>query len=102
FQWVEPAKNNEIDDLVAKKWKQMKILPSDLCTDAEFIRRVSIDLTGLPPTVEEVTAFLDDKRDSRTKRDALVDKLIGSEPFVDHWTNKWADLLQVNPKFLGA
>lgn len=102
FQWVEPAKNNEIDDLVAKKWKQMKILPSDLCTDAEFIRRVSIDLTGLPPTVEEVTEFLDDKRDSRAKRDALVDKLIGSEPFVDHWTNKWADLLQVNPKFLGA
>lgn len=102
FQWVEPPKNNHIDDLTAAKWKQMKILPSELCTDAEFIRRVSIDLTGLPPTVEEVEAFLADKRETRVKRDALVDKLIGSDPFVDHWTNKWADLLQVNPKFLGA
>ncbi|MGC3965880.1 MAG: DUF1549 domain-containing protein [Pirellulales bacterium] len=102
FKWAEPAKNNAIDDLTAAKWKQMKILPSDLCTDAEFIRRVSIDLTGLPPTAEEVEAFLADKRETRVKRDALVDKLIGSDPFVDHWTNKWADLLQVNPKFLGA
>jgi hypothetical protein len=55
-------------------------LPSDLCTDDEFIRRVSIDLTGLPPTPEEVEAFLADKRETRVKRDALVDKLIGSDP----------------------
>ena len=101
FQWVEPPKNNHIDDLTAAKWKQMKILPSELCTDADFIRRVSLDLTGLPPTPEDVETFLADKRETRVKRDALVDKLIGSEPFVDHWTNKWADLLQVNPKFLG-
>ena len=35
------------------------------------------------------------------KRDELVDKLIGSDDYVEHWTNKWADLLQVNRKFLG-
>ena len=46
-------------------------------------------------------AFLADPRDSRTKRDALVDRLVGSRDFVEHWTNKWADLLQVNRKFLG-
>jgi hypothetical protein len=48
-----------------------------------------------------VRAFLADPRDSRTKREALVDQLVGSEEFVEHWTNKWADLLQVNRKFLG-
>ena len=79
----------------------MKILPSDLCTDLEFLRRVSLDLTGLPPTPETVRSFLDDKRPARVKRDELVDKLVGSPDFVEHWTNKWADLLQVNRKFLG-
>ena len=51
--------------------------------------------------MEVARAFLSDARDSRMKRDELVDRLIGSEAFVDYWTNKWADLLQVNRKFLG-
>jgi WD40 repeat protein len=101
FSWQEPLANNEIDRLAAGKWERMKILPSELCTDLEFLRRVSLDLVGLPPSLETVRAFLDDKRPSRVKRDDLVDKLIGSPDFVEHWTNKWADLLQVNRKFLG-
>ena len=80
----------------------MKIQPSDLCTDAEFLRRVYLDLTGLPPTADEVRAFLADTRDTRVKRDELIDRLIGSTEYVEHWTNKWADLLQVNRKFLGV
>ncbi len=102
FQWQEPPVYNRIDELVAAKWQRMKIRPSDLCTDAEFVRRATLDLTGLPPTAEDIIAFLDDPRPSRQKRDALVDRLIGSEPFVEYWTNKWADLLQVNSKFLGV
>ena len=102
FSWKEPPAYNEIDRLAADKWKRMKILPSDLCTDLEFLRRVSLDLTGLPPSPETVGSFLADKRPSRTKRDELVDKLVGNADFVEHWTNKWADLLQVNRKFLGA
>ncbi|MEJ7638522.1 MAG: DUF1549 and DUF1553 domain-containing protein, partial [Singulisphaera sp.] len=78
----------------------MKIRPSQPCTDAEFLRRAYLDLTGLPPTADTVRAFLADASDSRAKRDAVVDKLIGSPEFVDYWTNKWADLLQVNRKFL--
>jgi WD40 repeat protein len=101
FAWKEPPANNEIDRLAAGKWKRMKILPSELCSDLEFLRRVSLDLIGLPPTPETVQSFLDDKRPSRAKRDELVDKLVGSPDFVEHWTNKWADLLQVNRKFLG-
>ncbi|MEX2217108.1 MAG: DUF1549 domain-containing protein, partial [Phycisphaeraceae bacterium] len=102
FTWKTPDSWGKIDDLVAAKWQTMKIAPSDLCTDEEFLRRVHLDLTGLPPTPEDVRAFLADTRATRAKRDALIDKLVGSEAFIEHWTNKWADLLQVNGKFLGG
>ncbi len=102
FVWADPPAYGKIDELVAAKWRRMKILPSGLCTDADFLRRVSIDLTGLPPTADDVRQFLADPRESRAKRDALVDRLIGNPDFVDYWTNKWADLLQVNRKFLGV
>lgn len=101
FQWKEPESWSDIDNLVAAKWQRLKIEPSGLCTDAEYLRRVHLDLTGLPPTVDAVRKFLADKTDSKAKRAAVVDSLIGSPDFVEYWTNKWADLLQVNRKFLG-
>jgi hypothetical protein len=101
FVWQQPESWGQIDELVATKWKRVKIQPSDLCSDADFIRRVYLDLTGLPPSADEVRQFLADNRDPRTKRDELIDKLIGSDEYIDYWTNKWADLLQVNRKFLG-
>ncbi|QDT39260.1 DUF1549 domain-containing protein [Stratiformator vulcanicus] len=101
FTWQEPEKWTAIDEFVARKWERMKIRPSGLSSDADFIRRVYLDLTGLPPSVEEVKLFLADRRPDRVKRDELIDRLIGSEEYVDRWTNKWADLLQVNSKFLG-
>ncbi|MGD9854787.1 MAG: DUF1549 domain-containing protein, partial [Planctomycetaceae bacterium] len=101
FVWEQPETWGAIDELVAGKWQRMKIAPSGLCTDAEFIRRVFLDLTGLPPTADQVKAFLADERDTRVKRDELVERLVGSDEYVTYWTNKWADLLQVNSKFLG-
>jgi WD40 repeat protein/mono/diheme cytochrome c family protein len=101
FVWKQPDTWGRIDELTAAKWQRMKIQPSGLCTDAEFIRRVQLDLTGLPPTSEQVRAFLADERDSRVKRSELIDQLIGNEDFIVYWTNKWADLLQVNRKYLG-
>ena len=102
FTWKTPESWSKIDELVAAKWERMKIEPSGLCTDAEFIRRVYLDLTGLPPTSNRVKSFIADKRPTREKRDALIDELIGSPEYVDHATNKWSDMLQVNSKFLGA
>jgi hypothetical protein len=101
FAWKDITANNYIDTLVYEKLKRVKIVPSELCTDAEFLRRIYLDLTGLPPQPDEVRAFLADTRPAKAKRDDLVDKLIGSPDFIEHWTNKWADLLQVNRKFLG-
>ncbi|MFO0811110.1 MAG: DUF1549 domain-containing protein [Gemmataceae bacterium] len=102
FEWQQPPVYNRIDELTAAKWQRVKTLPSDVCTDAEFIRRVTLDLTGLPPTPDAVRSFLADSRESRVKRDELVEKLIGSDDYIEHWSNKWADLLQVNRKFLGT
>jgi hypothetical protein len=101
FAWQEVPEYNWIDTLVYEKLRQIKVQPSDVCTDGEFLRRVYLDLTGLPPEPEVIKAFLADPRPSREKREELVDRLIGSPDYVEHWTNKWADLLQVNRKFLG-
>jgi hypothetical protein len=101
FEWKQQPVHNYVDELVDNKLRLIKALPSEPCTDAEFIRRVSLDLTGLPPTAEDIKAFLADARDTRVKRDELIDRLIGSADYIEHWTNKWGDMLQVNRKFLG-
>jgi hypothetical protein len=101
FAWSNPPAFNKLDELVYAKLQRVKVLPSDLCTDADFVRRVTIDVTGLPPEPDVVRAFLADKRDSRVKRDELIDKLVGSPDYIEQWTNKWADMLEVNRKFLG-
>ena len=101
FQWQQPPTFNYVDEHVYAKLQRVKVSPADLCTDAEFARRLYLDLTGLPPSVSQLREFLADPADSKAKRDALVDRLVGSPEFVEYWTNKWADLLQVNRKFLG-
>jgi hypothetical protein len=101
FVWQEPATWNRIDEFVSAKWKRMKIQPSELCTDNEFLRRVYLDLTGLPPSMEEISTFVSDTRETRVKREEVIDNLVGNPDYVDHWANKWADLLQCNSKYLG-
>jgi hypothetical protein len=101
FEWVKVPENNFIDKHVQAKLSKMKILSSELCTDAEFIRRVHLDLTGLPPKVDRVRAFLKDTTPSNEKREKLIDELIASKDYVDFWANKWADLLQCNSENLG-
>jgi WD40 repeat protein len=102
YEWAPQPAYNHIDELVDVKLQRMKINASPVCSDAQFIRRAYLDLTGLPPSAEQVRAFLADQGDVRGKRSALVDRLIGSEDYIEHWTNRWADLLMVNSRFLGA
>ena len=101
WTWVAPPEHNWIDALVYEKLRTLRSSASELCTDAEFLRRVHLDLTGLPPTRRAVRTFLMDSRNTRVKREEVIDRLIGSVAFVDQWTNRWADLLQVNSKYLG-
>ncbi len=101
YKWVDSPQYNYIDTHVHNKLKRMKILPSALSTDEEFVRRIYLDLTGIPPTPHQVRRFINDKAASKVKRERLIDALAETPEFVDHWTHKWADLLQSNRKFLG-
>ncbi len=92
---------NWIDSLVHAKLRSLRSQPGELCTDAEFLRRVSLDLTGRLPGTEEVRVFLMDSRPRNVKRSELIDRLLGSRAYVDHWTNRWANLMQVNSKYVG-
>ncbi|MFK8112306.1 MAG: DUF1549 domain-containing protein [Rubripirellula sp.] len=102
YQQPESESWSRIDELVAEKWNRVKVIPSDICDDTTFLRRVYLDLTGLPPSSDDVREFIADTTSTRMKRSSVVDKLIGSEAYIEFWTNKWADLLQVNRKFLGV
>lgn len=86
-------RHNYIDDAVFAKLEKLRIVPSELCGDIEFLRRVHLDLVGGLPTIEERAAFLADTRPN--KRELLIDALIQRKEFVEMWTMKWAELLQI-------
>lgn len=88
------ARQNYVDDLVLKKLTTLRIPPSPLCTDAEFIRRAYLDATGTLPTPEDVQTFLNDL--SPDKRNRLIDSLLKKTEFVDYWSYKWSDMLLVS------
>ncbi len=82
-----------VDTHTAKKWRDLGLVPSDACTDHQFIRRASLDITGTLPTPAAVTAFAADP--DPAKRDKLVDKLVDSPEYAELFANKWADVLRV-------
>lgn len=82
--------NTKIDQLVVEKLRKLGIVPSSLSTDAEFLRRVSVDMTGTLPTPDEVSAFLADS--SPTKRQKKIDELLTRPTYAAWWTNKFCDL----------
>lgn len=100
YAWKDSPEFNFIDTHVNNKLKRLKIQAADLCTDADFLRRVTLDLTGLPANADQTRAFLNDPRDSRTKRLARINELLDSPDYVDHWTLKWSDLLMSNRKYI--
>lgn len=93
FEWVPQPEQNFVDALVNAKLQRMKILPSGSANDAEFLRRVSLDIIGVPPSSEEVLAFIADPADPQTKRAAKIEQLLNNPMYVEHWTLKWSDLL---------
>eukprot|EP00456_Euglypha_rotunda_P085356 TRINITY_DN860_c1_g1_i6.p1 TRINITY_DN860_c1_g1~~TRINITY_DN860_c1_g1_i6.p1 ORF type:complete len:818 (-),score=242.23 TRINITY_DN860_c1_g1_i6:150-2603(-) len=98
FAWNNPQEQNFVDNAIFEKLKQLQILPSEICADDEFLRRVTLDLTGRLPTSEEATAFLADQ--SPAKRVTVVDRLLDSNEFASFWALKWADVLRSNSKKL--
>jgi hypothetical protein len=93
-------RRNYIDDLVLAKLKKLNIAPSNISDDATFIRRAYLDAAGILPGAEDVETFLADK--SVAKRQALIDKLIARDEFVDYWAYKWSELFLVSSRKLGS
>jgi hypothetical protein len=91
--------NNFIDALVFRKLKKLHIVPSGLAGDAEYLRRVYLDVIGTLPTPEEARRFLNDPRPGRRAR--LVEELFQRPEFADYWALKWADVLRVDRETLG-
>jgi hypothetical protein len=86
----------EIDRLVVAKLRKLGTVPSEVCTDAEFLRRASLDLTGSLPTPEEVRAFLDEP--SEDKRVRKIDELLERPAYAAYWTNRLCELMGVSPR----
>lgn len=88
---------NRIDELAAAKWEELGISPAPLCSDAVFIRRVYLDMTGTLPSAEAVREFLAD--DSLKKRERLIESLFGTDAYADYWAMRWGDLLRIKSEF---
>jgi hypothetical protein len=100
FKWANPPANNFIDEHIFARLRELRMNPSALCTDTEFLRRASLDLIGLLPTVAEARAFAADMRSD--KRARLVDALLTRPEHADFWALKWADVLRNEEKVLDA
>jgi hypothetical protein len=83
---------NYVDDEVFGALDAAKIVPAPLSSDAEFVRRVTLDLTGRIPDASTLTAFLADP--SGDKRARMIDTLLASDAFVDRWTFYYDELFQ--------
>jgi hypothetical protein len=77
----------KVDQLLAIRWEGAKVAPAPAADDAEFQRRLSLDLAGAVPPVSEVRAFLADPTPDKRRR--LIDSLLDSPTYVGHFTNVW-------------
>lgn len=93
YEWPNVEERNFVDKLVDEKLRNLRMTPSEICNDETFLRRAYIDITGTLPTSEDVTKFTSDQ-DSQ-KRSKKIDELLARSEFVDVWTLKWSELLQI-------
>jgi hypothetical protein len=103
FQAVIPRPGNSVefaftpktvvDQFTATKWRELNITPSEVCSDEQYIRRVSLDIIGTLPDVASIQKFVADK--DPAKRDKLVDQLLEKPEYAYYFATKWADILRV-------
>ncbi len=83
------AANNRVDELVLAKLQKLGVQPSELASDADFLRRVYVDVIGTLPTAEEARAFLTDT--SADKRAKLIDRLLERDEYAMYWATRFSD-----------
>ena len=87
-----PEQSNFVDEHVFANLKKLGIPPSDVCDDATFLRRVTLDVAGRIPTESETAEFFADTRSDKRKH--LIDRLLRSPSYADFFANKWTSLLK--------
>jgi hypothetical protein len=92
-------RSNFIDDCIYARLAPLHLWPSERCTDAEFVRRSTLDTVGLLPTPAETRAFLADARPD--KRNRWIEALLTRREYADCWTYRWCDLLRISRDVLG-
>jgi hypothetical protein len=98
FNWSGPGPANFIDNHIFAKLRTRQQLPAGDVSDALFLRRLHLDLLGLPPTAPEARAFVRDP--SPDKRARAIDAALERPEFADFWALKWSDLLRVEERTL--
>ena len=93
FTWENPPENNFIDRLVFERLEKLRIAPSELCDDETFLRRVTLDLVGRPPTPQEYAEFVAGA--GTDKRARKIDALLATDDFADYQAALWAEQLRV-------
>jgi len=95
FKFTDPKTPtfNYIDKFVHQKLNKLRIIPSEVCSDEVFLRRVYLDIVGVLPNEEEYSRFLGSSEPK--KREQLVDELLSRKEFVEIWVMKWAELLTI-------
>jgi hypothetical protein len=81
--------NTKVDELVIQKLAKLGVVPSDIAGDTEFLRRVSLDMTGTLPSPQEIQEFVADKR--KNKRALKVDELLSQPSYAAWWATRFAD-----------
>ncbi|MCH5374023.1 MAG: DUF1549 domain-containing protein, partial [Planctomycetes bacterium] len=82
---------SRVDQMLSDAWADARIQPAARCDDAEFLRRVSLDLIGVVPRISEVREFLADGRSD--KRARWIDRLLASPRYPTHLANTWRNIL---------
>ena len=90
--------SHPIDKLAAAKWAELRLVPAPRASDSLFLRRATLDATGILPSADEARVFLADTRPD--KRARLVDDLLTRPAYANYWAQKWADLLRVEERSL--
>jgi hypothetical protein len=93
FSYPQEPETTYVDKLVADKLRKLRIAPSGICDDATFLRRATLDIVGVTPTIEEYNRFMTST--DPAKRSKLIDELLERKEFSEIWVNKWAELLQI-------
>ncbi|MEQ6120163.1 DUF1553 domain-containing protein [Reichenbachiella sp. MALMAid0571] len=84
--WV----SNPIDNFILSKLESIGLEPQEKASKEKLIRRASFDITGLPPTIEEIDDFLNDE--SETAYEKIVDRLLNSVAYAERMTSRWLDI----------